>query len=158
MSIWFYYINYYENEWVVSQESNLLALVKARPLQTQYGAAQPAVARCNCVWVKCSSKQFENSMIRICRHLVMVRLWRAAVWTRATIVCPIRCLCLLARKDVRRRTIRRGGEVLVEVVDVNEQVVAFDLASFVATRASTRGDQALDEFGCHLLHYLLVAA
>ena len=110
------------------------------------------------VWVnfKQSSKQFENSMIRICRHLVMVRLWRAAVWARATIVCPIRCLCLLARKDVRRRTIRRGGEVLAEVAEVVDEGV--DLASFVATRASTSGDQALDEFGCHLLHYLLVAA
>ena len=135
------------------QESNLLPeamLAKDRP---ETGAAQPAVARCNCVWVKCSSKQFENSMIRICRHLVMVRLWRAAVWPRATVVCPIRCLCLVrAREDIRRRTIRRGGEVLAEVAE------AFDLASFLARRTSTRGDQALDKFGCHLLHELLVAA
>jgi hypothetical protein len=59
-----------------------------------------------------------------------------------------------AREDnfIQRRTIRRGGEVLAEVAE------AFDLASFLARGTSTRGDQALDEFGCHLLHNLLVAA
>ena len=80
-----------------------------------------------------------------------------AVLARSTIICPIRCLCLmLARKDVRRRTIRRGGEVLAQRGD--EQVVAFDLASFLATRTLTGGDQALDKFGCYLFHDLPVAA
>jgi len=46
--------------------------------------------------------------------------------------------------------------VLAEVGD--EQVVAYDLASFLTTRASTRGGHALDEFGCNLLLDLLVAA
>ena len=65
---------------------------------------------------------------------------------------------MLARKDVQRRTTRRGGGVLVLVGVGDEQVVAYDLASFLTTRASTRGGHALDEVGCHLLLDLLVAA